>query len=77
MRKTALILSCASLLTGCATAPTHQPVTVTCPRVPSVAWAAPEPDFIDRMQDFLSGRLPEPISYELILPNAAQSTTKP
>ncbi len=61
MRKSvACLLSWSVLAASCATAPTE------CPRLPAKpALAPPGPSFLDRMQSFLSGKAPEPISYEL------------
>ena len=60
-------------LTGCATGRNVQILEV-CPRVPilelQIDQEALDSSFLDRMQLFLSGRLPEPISLGLRLPPA-------
>lgn len=61
MRKSlACLLLLSVLVSSCATAPTE------CPRLPAKpVLGQPGPSFLDRTQSFLSGKLPEPISYEL------------
>lgn len=60
MRYAALLLLVTPLFVSCATAPS------ACPRLPPPpALAPPGPSYLDRMQSFLRGKLPEPISYEL------------
>ncbi len=69
MRFAALLLSATVLLTACAITPSAPQVTQTCPLPPPLMMDIPEDvlehSFIDRIQSFLSGRLPEPISYDL------------
>lgn len=76
MKPALLLLLLPALLASCATAPNVQPV-VQCPRVEPVKWPAQVPSFTDRMQLFLSGKVPQPISYELTLPTAKPGTTLP
>jgi hypothetical protein len=76
MKKTIYSAACLLLLTACATAPSA-PQVVTCPRVPPMAWPAPEPSFTEPMELFLSGSLPAPISYELTSQPAKPPTTRP
>lgn len=75
MKLTALAVSTVLLLTACATAPKPVQVMQACPTIPALELSLPqdalEQGFLDRMQDFLQGRLPEPISYELRLPPAS------
>ena len=60
MRFAELLLLATPLFVSCATAPTE------CPRLPPPPALAPAgPSFQDRMASFLSGRVPEPISYGL------------
>jgi len=56
------------LSAGCATVP---PVAQTCPKLPEPPARVPlGPSFQERMDAFLQGKLPEPISYELRSPSA-------
>lgn len=50
-----------------------------CPAIPPLDQqpAALEPSFIDRMQDFLRGNLPEETEYSLTSPNAKLPTAQP
>lgn len=78
MRKSVvLMLASLSLLASCATAPAVL-VKAICPRPPALDQppAAQEPDFIERMQALLSGKLPAPTDFSLTSPNAKLSTTK-
>lgn len=61
MRKSLVFLLPLSVLAAsCATAPS------ACPRLPAKpVLGQPGPSFLGRMESFLSGKLPEPISYEL------------
>lgn len=75
MRKTALLLTIAVLLTACASAPPVQ-IAQTCPTIPPLDPLPPgalEHDFIGTMQSFFSGKLPGPPSsrpnYGLADPN--------
>lgn len=80
MRKTVLLLPIAALLTGCASAPRPVQVLEVCPKVPplelQIESDALEHTFLDRIATFLSGRLPEPISYELRLEPASPTTPR-
>ena len=70
MQSVALSVITLLLLTACASAPTVQPkVLQVCPKMPALDLALP-PDaldhsFTDRMANFLQGKLPEPINYDL------------
>ena len=70
MQSVALSVITLLLLTACASAPTVQPkVLQVCPKVPALELNLP-PDaldrsFTDRMANFLQGKLPEPINYDL------------
>ena len=80
MRKLALLLTTTLLLTACATAPQPVQVIQACPKVPPLELQI-EPDalehtFLDRIATFLSGRLPEPIIYELRLEPASPTTPR-
>jgi hypothetical protein len=44
------------LLTACTTAPRVAPVR--CPVLPAMQKQEPEPDFLERMDNFLQGKLP-------------------
>ena len=70
MKWTASLFFTSLLLVGCQTAPIVQPkVLQSCPKIPQLELSLPmgalELSFLDRTQNFLSGKLPEPISYEL------------
>jgi hypothetical protein len=63
-------LSCTSLLlVGCQTVPTAPKILEACPRIPALELDMPmgalEHNFFDRMQNFLSGKLPSPPDYSL------------
>lgn len=69
-----LICALTSFVAGCATAPSAPPPTkveVICPRLPTLepldqeTETALAQDFTGRMANFLAGRLPDPIVYEL------------
>lgn len=65
---------------GCATAPSVPPPLTPCPQLPALSSLPPhvlEPSFIDRMQNFLHGKLSEPISYELPSKNVRLPTMRP
>ena len=70
MKSVALSVITLLLLTACASAPTVQPkVLQVCPKMPALDLDLP-PDaldhsFTDRMANFLQGKLPEPINYDL------------
>lgn len=58
------------LLTACASAPTVQPTVLqVCPKVPALDLDLPpgalDHNFTDRMANFLQGKLPEQINYDL------------
>ena len=75
MKKPALLLICAPLLTACATAPNvPPPLVVQCPQVQPIQWPVPAPAFLPRMQTLLSGKLPEPIPFDYSLPPARLNT---
>ena len=76
MLRNAYLLILLPLIVSCATAPSALAV-VTCPRIPAIAWGAPEPAFLPRMQELLSGKLPAPIQFDYSLKPAAKPTTKP
>ena len=65
----ALLLILTTLSAGCASVRSAPPVAVaSCPVIPEQEELPPEllePSFTARMGDFLLGKLPEPISYEL------------
>ena len=77
MKSIAFAVSTLLLLTACATAPRPVQVLEVCPRIPAlelqIDQEALDSSFLDRMQLFLSGRLPEPISYALPLLPASQT----
>lgn len=64
MKRIALLLCSVSLLTACQTVPTVQ-VTEVCPRLPELQLDAPERNWLDQMQSFLSGTLPTQPDYSL------------
>lgn len=77
-----LLAALTLLLAACGTVPTA-PLPPTCPkgvtlppldRVPASELAL---DFTDRMESFLSGKLPAPIDYELRSPPATGTTKRP
>ena len=76
-----LTLSLLLLLTACASAPSAPPVAIPlCPALPPLPMApdpqdAPEPDFMQPMLNFLSGKLPEQTSSGLGLKLAKPPTT--
>lgn len=80
MRYVILMLSCLALLTGCATGRIAPPPTkVECPKPPALdppAKAVMDPSFIDQMQNFLSGKLPEQKSSEPASGSASPSTNR-
>lgn len=80
MRRYAISM-CASvsLLAGCATAPTAQPMPqrVQLPALDQVAPDVLEPSFTDRMESFLSGKLPEPTPCASPCEPAKPNTKKP
>jgi hypothetical protein len=69
MKSIAFAVSTVLLLTACASVPRPVQILEVCPRVPTLELQiesdALEHNFLDRIATFLSGRLPEPISYEL------------
>ena len=77
MRLAASIVIMLPLLTACATAPRPVQVMEVCPRIPALELNIPsdalDSSFLDRMRHFLSGKLPEPISYELHSEPASQT----
>lgn len=79
MKWTGFCVTTALLLSGCAAAPNVQVVEV-CPIPPPLELGLPpgvlEQDFSARMESFLSGRLPEPTSYELPSDSAKLPTIK-
>jgi hypothetical protein len=70
-------------LLGCATGPTDpqlKPIPmdpVNPPQLPALDKVPLGPTFTDRMELFLSGKLPEQISYDLLLVPAIQPGIKP
>lgn len=74
MKSKLLPLLLTAFLAACGTVQTAPPV-VQCPRLPPVQWPAPEPSFTDRMESFLSGKLPEPTGSAYSLPSAKLGTT--
>lgn len=66
------------LLAGCATAPSVL-VKAICPQIPELDQvpAAQVPSFTDRMQQLLSGKLPEQTDYSLTSPNVKISMPRP
>lgn len=81
MKSVALSVITLLLLTACASAPTVQPkVLQVCPKVPALELNLP-PDaldhsFTDRMANFLQGKLPEPINYDLLFAPASRTVPK-
>ena len=80
MRRAVLLLTVTGFLQACATAPQPVQVIQACPKVPPLELQI-EPDalehtFLDRIATFLSGKLPEPISYELRLEPASPTTPR-
>jgi len=77
MRFDRLVLALPVLLTACASAPSAPPRQVPCP-VPPVLDAPPasalEVRFLERMQNFLQGKLPEPTSSAPASPSASNNT---
>jgi hypothetical protein len=75
-----LLLTVTGFLQACATAPKPVQVLEVCPKVPplelQIESDALEHTFLDRIATFLSGRLPEPISYELRLEPASPTTPR-
>lgn len=72
-----LTLALLPLLTACASAPSAPPRPVEQPKLPSLDKVAPavlEQDFLERMRNFLQGRLPEQISSAPPSPSATPST---
>ena len=69
MRTTASLFSMSLLLVGCQTVPTAPKILETCPKIPTLELSLPtgalELSFLDRTQNFLSGKLDGPTSYEL------------
>lgn len=66
------------LLQGCATAP-RVILQAVCPSIPPLDQppAQQEPTFSDRMGNFLSGKVPEPIGYDYSLSSAKPDTLPP
>ena len=81
MKLHVLLVSMPLLLMGCATAPTALPIVkAECPRLPVIEELSPDVlgvSFLDRMQNFLSGKLSEPISLDFSLPPARLPTVRP
>ena len=77
MKPIVLLPVIALILSGCATGPRPVQVMEVCPRIPvlelQIEPEALDSSFLDRMQLFLSGRLPEPISYALPLSHVSQT----
>ena len=69
MKRTGFLLCTTLLLASCQTAPIAPKVLEVCPRIPTLELSLPmdalEHNFLDRMQNFLSGRLPSPPDYSL------------
>ncbi len=70
MKSTGLSVVTLLLLTACASAPTVQPTVLqVCPKVPALELNLPpdalDHNFTDRMANFLQGKLPEQINYDL------------
>ena len=80
MKTTAFLFCMSLLLAGCQTVPTAPKILEVCPKIPMLELSLPtdalERPFFDRMQSFLSGRLPEQISYELHSNPASQPTIR-
>lgn len=79
MKNAALLISTSALLLGCATGPSVQ-VMQTCPRVPPLILDLPqdalEHNFIEMMQQLLSGKLPLQPDYSLLSAPALQPIKK-
>lgn len=72
-----LLASLLALLSGCVTAPTVQP-QVQCPKPPEILNREPlGQSYTDRMQLFLSGKLPEPIDSKTPLKSVTPTLTQP
>lgn len=81
MKSVALSVITLLLLTACASAPTVQPkVLQVCPKVPALELNLPadalDRSFTDRMANFLQGKLPEQINYDLHSVPASQTVPK-
>lgn len=78
MKRIVSLLSVTLLLPACAPAPiVSPPAQVQCPQLPPLAKEIPEPSFQDRMQSFLSGKLPAPTGSVQRSPSATASTKAP
>lgn len=62
-------------LASCATVPSDPRPAVKPPQMPPLPPAAPVPDFISRMQLFLSGKLPPPHNSDESATSAVPSTS--
>lgn len=81
MKSVALSVITLLLLTACASAPTvQQKVLQVCPKVPALELNLPQDaldrSFTDRMANFLQGKLPEQINYDLHSVPASQTVPK-
>lgn len=81
MKSVALSVITLLLLTACASAPTVQPTVLqVCPKLPALELNL-QPDaldrsFTDRMANFLQGKLPEQINYDLHSVPASQTVPR-
>lgn len=81
MKSVALSVITLLLLTACASVPTVQPTVLqVCPKLPALELNLP-PDaldrsFTDRMANFLQGKLPEQINYDLHSVPASRTVPK-
>lgn len=80
MRSRVLTVVMLPLLTACATAPRPVQILEACPRIPvlelQIEPEALDSSFLDRIATFLSGKLPEPIGYELRLEPASPTSVR-
>ena len=81
MKSIALSVITLLLLTACASVPTVQPTVLqVCPKVPALELNLPQDaldhSFTDRMANFLQGKLPEQINYDLHSVPASQTVPK-
>lgn len=81
MKSVAFLLSTSALLTACGTGRLAPPqVLQACPKPPplelNLPQAALDESFTARMANFLHGKLPEPISYDLPLGSVKLSTAR-
>lgn len=77
MKSATLMLVLLPWLAACASAPSA-PLPVPCPQPPALDRPAPDvlaPSFLDRMQNFLQGKLPAPTSSGSPSASASSSTS--